>query len=208
MSRQAANKSFTKSLYDSCNINKKFQETTGPFNWIMDSVYESNDNCYLDQAPFMHTNFFSIPLEKIDLESELRNQTRPLSRCPSQKYDPTKPKTCSQCKNCDNGLPCGCPHCQDSKNNNRLNNCKNRGLVPEYTRIQKPCNLSGININRFNPVCEDAQSQKNIHENSYIGSNTRLQIKDAFQQSQDTVVLKNIKPLLSFCVNPYNMSNE
>jgi hypothetical protein len=207
MSRQAANKSFTKSLYDSCNINKKFQESTGPFNWIMDSVYESKDDCYLDQSPYMHNNFYSIPLQKIDTESDLRNQTRPLSRCPTQKYDPTKAKTCGACKNCDSGLPCGCTHCQDSKMNNRLNNCKNRGLVPEYTRVKKPCNLSGITINRFNSICDDPQALKTIHENSYIGSNTRLQVKDAFQQS-DAVALKNIKPLLNFCVNPYNMSNE
>mgnify|MGYP001597620094 FL=1 len=58
-----------------------------------------------------------------------------------------------------------------------------REFIPEHTRLKKACNIySGININRFYPLFEDAQDSNNIQSNSYIGTNTRLQIKDAFKK--------------------------
>lgn len=163
-------KAFTNSLYDECNTKKKYQESTGPFNWITQSVYESPDSCFQDQSPYMHNNFNSIPSSKIDTESELRNQSRHLSRCPSKKYDPSK----AQESPIDAFIKTDCKKIKMS-------------LEPEYTREKKPCNLSGININRFNPLCDNLQDITTIHSNSYIGRNTRLLVKDAFTK-------KNTKP--------------
>ena len=108
----------------------------------------------------MHNPFKSIPFQNIDAESNLRGQTRNLSRCPSEKYNPyTEPKV-------EFPIP---------------KECESKGLVPEYTRINKPCNIfSGISINRFHPLCEDVQQLNKIQSNSYAGVNTRLQVKDAF----------------------------
>jgi hypothetical protein len=69
--------------------------------------------------------------------------------------------------------------------NIKLNECSDNGLVPEYTRLNKSCNVfSGITINRFHPLCEDLQQLNKIHSNSYIGTNTRLQIKDSYKSKK------------------------
>lgn len=163
----SAHFSFTNSLYDTCNIEKKQQESTAPFNWITDAVYEHQDSCYVDASPFMHNQFKSVPAKAVDIENDLRNQTRPLSRCPSARFDPSKVQN-------------------DNKFTSKLENCKTTGLVPEYTRINKPCNIfSGISINRFHPLCEDLQDTNKIQSNSYIGTSTRLEVKDAFNKARE-----------------------
>ena len=180
----SAHFSFSNSLYDKCNLEKKEQESTGPFNWITDNVYSHPHSCHASSSPFMHNPFKSIPANSIDIENDLRNQTRLLSRCPSTRFDPTELKNCKECKNCDSGIPCDCLHCKDNKYK-LFDDCKNNVLVPEYTRVNKPCNiLSGISINRFHPLCEDLQDMNKIQANNYIGSNTRLQVKDAFEQAK------------------------
>lgn len=192
-------KPFSKSLYDSCNIKKKNQESTGPYKWVMDNVKESPDSCWVQTSPFMHNQFQSIPLNVIDVESDLRNQTRILSRCPQTRFDPTKLENCKTCKKCNSGLPCECGHCRETKNEFKIKECSNKFLVPNYTRVQKPCNIySGITINRFNPLCDDAQELNSIHSNIYIGSNSRLQVKDNFEKhflkDLEKPKLKNWKP--------------
>jgi len=182
----SAHFSFTNSLYDECNLEKKHQESTSAFDWITDSVYEHKDSCHVGVSPFMHNQFRSIPSNAIEIENDLRNQTRLLSRCPGTRFDPTKLENCKDCKNCNQGLPCGCSHCQDTKQLFKLADCKTNNLVPEYTRINKPCNIfSGISINRFHPLCEDLQDTNKIQSNSYIGTSTRLQVKDAFNKARE-----------------------
>jgi hypothetical protein len=172
---------FSKSLYDECNLKKKEQESTGPFNWITDPIYESPSACFLDESPFMHNNFYSIPSSKVDVESDLRNQTRLLSRCPEARYNPAV--NCKSCTKCNSGLPCGCKHCQDTKKQLELHDCNKSGLVPESTRLKRPCDvLSGISINRFEPLYEDLQDTQKIQSNSFIGVNTRMQVKDAYKK--------------------------
>lgn len=178
----ASHFSFTNSLYDECNLQQKQKESTGPYNWITDSVHESKADCFVSQSPFMHNTFRNVPSSTIDIESDLRNQTRLLSRCGSQRFDPTKFNNCQDCTKCNSGLPCGCEHCQNAKNEHKLNDCEKSGLIPEYTRVNKPCNIfSGISINRFDPLIDDLQDSNKIQSNSYIGMNTRLGIKDAFK---------------------------
>ena len=176
---------FTNSLYDSCNLDKKNQESTGPYQWVTDaSVHESQDACLPGITPFMQNQFYSIPGKKVDVESELRNQTRVLSRCPEVCFDPTKLTNCQNCHNCNSGLPCDCNHCKETKHQNYIKECSNNGLVPLFTRLNKPCNLPGISINRFNPLCEDPQNLDKIHQNSFIGDNTRNKVKDEYKAAQ------------------------
>lgn len=189
--------SFTNSLYDSCNIEKKDSESSGPFKWITDSLYEHKSNCYVGASPFMHNNFKSIPANSIDIENDLRNGTRKLSRCPKSRFDPTQLDNCKDCKQCNQGLPCGCEHCKDTKSQLKLTDC-DTGLIPEYTRINKPCNLfNGITINRFHPLCEDLQDSNKIQSNSYIGVNTRLQVKDEFKKINGNKAVQPSVPLQS-----------
>lgn len=158
--------SFSRSAYDQCALDKKNKESTAPFQWATDeSVVESKKACYLSASPFMHNPFNSIPSPFVDIESELKGQTRFLSKCPENKFNPNNYQ-----------IP------QFSQ----LPDCIDKELVPEYTRLNRSCNiLSEISINRFNPLCENLQQTNRIHSNEYTGTNTRLQIKDAFKIEQD-----------------------
>lgn len=181
---QTTHFTFSKSLYDECNIKKKEQESTGPFKWITDSVYESPSACFLDESPFMHNNFYSIPSNKVDVESDLRNQTRLLTRCPEGRFNPLINST--SCPKFNSGLPCECKDCKEAKKVFELHDCEKSGLIPESTRTKRPCNiLSGISINRFDPLYEDLQDSQKIQSNSFIGVNTRMQVKDAYKKTQE-----------------------
>jgi len=154
---------FSRSLYDDCSIVKKDTESVGPFQWVTDKnvIEQSNSvNCY---TPFLPNPFNSIPKENIDIESDLRGQTRPLSKCPSAKYQKSELAKLPQLEDCNNTSQ----------------------LTPEYTRMNKSCNIfSGMSINRFHPLCDDVQDINSIPSNSIIGKNTRLQVKDAFNKDK------------------------
>jgi hypothetical protein len=130
----------------------------GAFRYLTDaSVVESKETCYLGLSPFQHNPYKSVPVDSIDIESELRGQTQILSKCP-------KPSTAKPYET-------------------KLKDCVDKKLVPEYTRLNKPCNIfAGISINRFDPLYDDIQNFQRIQSNTYIGANTRLQVKDAFQK--------------------------
>lgn len=196
--------SFSKSLYDTCNLKKKDEESMGPFNWITDNVHKTM-NCDVAQSPFQHTQLNSIPSTLVDKESDLRNQTRPFSRCPEIKYKSNSKELSNQCDVYNQGFPCNCNLCSSPKND-----C-NDFLLPSYTRLQKPCDvLSGISINRFDPLFLDSQDINTIHNNSYIGSNTRLEVKDAFKNAStqknvtNTMITTNITNTL-FPAAPYKI---
>lgn len=157
--------SFTRNAYDKCALEKKNQESTSPFEWITDSeVVESKSFCHQGSSPFMQNPFRSVPVDRVDIESDLRGQNYANSRCPSHKYNPNLQKPYNnELKTCDKGIE----------------------FIPEYTRLNKPCNIfSGISINRFSPLCDDIQALNKIHNNNYIGTNTRLQVKDAFKEKK------------------------
>lgn len=170
--------SFTRNLYDKCALEKKDQESTSPFQWVTDSqVTESKMSCHQGASPFMQNPFKSIPINKVDIESDLRGQNYMNSRCPTHKYNPELQKTY----------------------NETLKNCeKNVEFIPEYTRLNKACNIfNGISINRFSPLCDDVQALNKIHSNNYIGTNTRLQVKDAIKDN------KKYSNSMNFIKDPY-----
>lgn len=154
--------SFTRTTSDACAIDAKNNESVGPFNWATDKgIKENKESCFLGTAPFSHNPFKSIPENVIDYESDLKGLTRDNSKCSTHKYNPQT----------------------SQKINFKWNECVDNKLLPEYTKLNKSCNvLSGITINRFNPLCDDPQELTKIHNNTYIGSNTRLLIKDAYKQ--------------------------
>jgi hypothetical protein len=77
-------------IYDNCAYQKSLYESTSP---LVYRLYEGNfENC----QKCLHKDFIR-PFDLVDIESELRNQTRFTSKCPQQKYNPgcTKSKTCT-----------------------------------------------------------------------------------------------------------------
>jgi hypothetical protein len=81
----------TRLAYDNCAYNKRVRESTSTFAYqTYDGKFENDRKCY-----YSH---FTRPYDQniIDIESELRNITRPASKCVSKKYNP-KCETSSRC---------------------------------------------------------------------------------------------------------------
>lgn len=152
--------SFTRASSDKCALEQKNKESTDPFEWLTDkSIAESKDVCFQSTSPFMQNPYRSVPSSIVDIESDLKGNTYNLSKCANRKYNPNVQK----------------------QGTNPLKECADNGLIPEYTRLNKSCNVfSGVTINRFQPLCENLQELNKIHNNSYIGINTRLHVKDAY----------------------------
>jgi hypothetical protein len=68
--------------YDNCAYQKKLQESTSPLQYRMfEGNYENCNKC-------TYKNQFWRPFDLVDLESELKNITRPNTKCPELKYHP------------------------------------------------------------------------------------------------------------------------
>ena len=76
-------------IYDKCSYGKQLHESTSPLMYqLYQGKYENCNKCVYDKIYF--------PYELVDIESELRNQTRPLTHCDQFKYHPRckKSKLC------------------------------------------------------------------------------------------------------------------
>ena len=153
--------SFNKQMYDPCNARHRFKESTGAMKYQMSNTNTSD--CYSNEPGFISRYVGGgVVGSYIDTESELKNMTRPLSECPSNQH---------QYKN--------------TKEKNVRGECGSH-LRTEYTREKRPCNvLSGVNINRFEPLCTNLQELNKIHSNCFIGANSRLETQDRARDEKD-----------------------
>ncbi len=68
-------------IYDNCSYQKQLYESTSPLAYqLYQGKHESCQKCLYDK--------FWTPYQLVDIETELRNQTRPLSHCDQFKYSP------------------------------------------------------------------------------------------------------------------------
>lgn len=163
---------------------RELAQETGMFNHITDNNKFIASNKCVQFVPGVG----NIPLQnqidyqsQIDTETDLYNLNRLNSKCPSKQYSPQESTAlnCDSCENCDQGLPCSCYHCKQQES--VIPNC-NKKIIPQWTKLdyRKSCNLPGIYINRFEPLCINPQNPNRIHNNTYIGKDTRNDIKDKF----------------------------
>jgi hypothetical protein len=120
----------------------------------------------------------------VDVESELFNLNRPISRDPNEAYQPV----CPNCKCQHQGQPCGAggvPGCTQNGTSLNGKRCGDQNLIDfpvcylptEDTRLSNPaCNIRGMTINRFEPLCVDPQKQ--IFFPGSYQVQTRLVMKD------------------------------
>ena len=158
--------SYNRLIYDPCSFNQRFQESVKPL------AYQTQtpriNKSYNPNPGFLsHLEDRGVSCNRIDAESDILNITRPASKCPSRKFP---------------------VHSQRTMNN--IHPESDERLQTKYTKEKRACNvLSGININRFEPLCTDLQNPKLIHNNCYIGLNTRTHERD------NQPKYKNFKPI-------------
>lgn len=69
-------------IYDNCSYQKQIYESTSPLSYnLYQGKFENCNKCIYDR--------FWTPYQLVDIETELRNQTRPLSNCDEFKYSST-----------------------------------------------------------------------------------------------------------------------
>ena len=77
--------------YDECAYSKTLSESLSPYSYMMyDGKFENTEKCKKDK--FWHPYDINV----VDVESELKNISRPATKCPSLKYNPACKKS-GQC---------------------------------------------------------------------------------------------------------------
>lgn len=188
MSIQKSFSSLTRGIYDDCAYKRSLHESTSPLLYNINPIaYESCTKCHMAYPGFIGAlggQGFGIGPDRVDIDSDLRGQTRLLTKCPSHKYDPTSYKYCGSCGNCDQGLPCGCSHCR-TKDVSGLKDCR-PGIIPIEsldTRAFDSCNpQKNAYIDRFDYLCANPQDPTRIFNSpssrTRLGNSTRNEIKD------------------------------
>lgn len=73
-------------IYDNCNYQKDLNESTSPLSYqLYFGKFENCNKCIHDK--------YWVKQDLVDIESELRNQNRPLSKCDQYKYSPSCKKS-------------------------------------------------------------------------------------------------------------------
>ena len=101
-------------MYDTCAYKKRLDESVGPLNYVLyPGKYENCSKCRIELGVTGGNNVSLFSGNLVDLESDLRGQTREASLCPSKKYQPR----CKSCPDNHSGIPCGSLKCQEKMNN-------------------------------------------------------------------------------------------
>lgn len=75
--------------YDACEVNFSLHQSTAPLGYQLDPVrYENMNRCRPDVGVVGGTNVSHVADKLVDIENDLRGQTRPLTACPNFKYVP------------------------------------------------------------------------------------------------------------------------
>ena len=76
-------------LYDDCAYKQRLDESVDPLSYMLNPIkYENCNKCRVNKGIVAGTNVSNIRGNLVDLENDLRGQTRSLSDCSSRKYIP------------------------------------------------------------------------------------------------------------------------
>jgi hypothetical protein len=97
--------------YDECAYKKTIEQSTGPLNYnLYPGKYENCSKCRMEFGVVGGNGVSLFSGNLVDLESDLRGQTRLSSKCPSNVYTPSSKNP--SCNNGSNGIPYSSPDCQ------------------------------------------------------------------------------------------------
>ena len=154
-------------IYDKGVDDDQLKMSQGPGNYML--FQPEKESCNMNFPGMLDTRSKGVLSRNIDIESKLRTLDIKNSKCPEKQYNPLL--NCIDCDNCNSGLPCDCNHCKKRKENQ---------CDPQfYAQLSvKDKNVRSAEWNRFEPICVDVQKLSRFHDNSYIGINSRILMKD------------------------------
>lgn len=200
--------SFNRLKYDFCEEKNVINQSIRPGDYKVNTPVACNGCYQVNPSILMQKGGVSLQKDTpwrfyngpIDVESDLKNITRPATKCPTFKYQPKCENTI--CLN--QGQPCGQGVVKGCENSNAVNKnglMANDNLVDlndclfpvENTRLSNPpCTLRATGINRFNPLCLDPQDQ--IFYPGEYQVPTRLVVKDNHRPCVPTPAINNLDP--------------
>lgn len=122
-------------IYDTCAYKKELDQSTGPLSYTLNPLkYENCGQCRMELGIVGGTAVSQIKGNIVDLENELRGQTRPASLCPSKKYQP----------NCPNEIG---DACQPAEIQVQGNGCSSGTTIDTRLQHLRPCQMI-----RYKPV--------------------------------------------------------
>jgi hypothetical protein len=75
--------------YDSCAYDKELKQSTDPLSYIINPIkYDNCTKCRMELGIVGGTSVSHITGNLVDLENDLRGQTRPNTHCPTYLYTP------------------------------------------------------------------------------------------------------------------------
>ena len=81
--------SFNRLSYDTCEYRKTLDQSVSPLSYILNPMkYENCNKCRMELGIVGGSTVSQIAGDLVLLESDLRGQTRPASKCPSMLYQP------------------------------------------------------------------------------------------------------------------------
>lgn len=84
--------SFNRLTYDTCTYKKDLAESVGVLDWVLDPIrYENDHKCRHELGLVGGTAVSHISGNLVDLESDLRGQTRIINRCGCHEWQPQAP---------------------------------------------------------------------------------------------------------------------
>ena len=200
--------SLTSLKNDVCEQKQYVKESVSPGNYYIKQPLICG-TCYQDN-PYIRMQKSGVSLDgnsewrfydgPVDVESELKNLSRPASRCPSKQYLPK----CSNCGSMYQGRTCGaginqlCNNCKSGKIK-KGQKCGDKNLVDfpkchfpvENTRLTN-CIPRGVGLNRFEYPCLDPQKDVLYPENFRISS--RMVVKDNFKPCFTKPLINDMNP--------------
>ena len=86
--------SFNRTKYDTCSYKQNLQGNVSTLSYVLSPMFfEHKDKCGHQLGLIGGTSVFHIKGNMVDLDSELRGQTRIITKCPSNLYKPTETNT-------------------------------------------------------------------------------------------------------------------
>jgi hypothetical protein len=77
--------------YDKCTYKQDLMQSVAPIDYMLDPLrYEHKNKCRMELGVVGGTAVSHITGNLVDLENDLRGQTRPVTRCPTYQYAPPK----------------------------------------------------------------------------------------------------------------------
>jgi len=139
--------------YDSCAYQKSLQQSMGPLDYMMyTGKYENSAKCRIEFGTVGGNGVSIFSGNLVDLESDLRGQTRQASMCPSNMYHPSQKM---------NGKLLNQPSCQ----------------MQYYPKVPIPQQNAGTTCNYNNVESFTNRNQQHKRQQIHVPPNKHMQVK-------------------------------